>query len=109
MIAMREMPSFGLEPTAMQRVWRAHERERAIERVDDLLIVTMLGVESFRSPSPPGRELPVAQMRGQLPGGAVHLRFDFALALTFVHSRRTRITSSIRRESSRQPRRTRGR
>ena len=51
MIAMREMPRFRLEPRVVRRIRRAHERQRAVERVDDFLIVAMLACAALRRPN----------------------------------------------------------
>src|SRR4051812_11767706 len=102
MIAMREMPSLRFDPRVVRRVGRADERERATERVDELLIMPMLRRQSFRAPVPPGRQLPVAQMRRQFRRQPVEARFGIA------HDNgvpvRPGFTVWIRRESGPPPR-----
>ena len=77
MIAMREMPRLRFEPRVVRGIRRAHQRERAAERVDHFLIVAVLRVQSVGAPAPPRRKLPVAQMRRHLQGDAVHARLGF--------------------------------
>jgi hypothetical protein len=64
-VAMRQSLRFGLEPRGVAWLRRAHQRQRTVQRVDDLLEVPVLVPHTFRPPAPAGRKLPVREVLGQ--------------------------------------------
>ena len=57
-VTMRERSRLGLDPAGMILMRRAHERERAPERVDELLKMPMVLPHPLRTPVPVRRQLP---------------------------------------------------
>jgi hypothetical protein len=65
-VAVPEVPSFRRQPRVVRRIRRRDQRQRSPQRVDDLLVMTILGHHTFPTPSPVRRQLPIRQMRRQL-------------------------------------------
>src|SRR5205807_9867018 len=65
MIAMRKMPRFRLEPAGVLGVRNADERQRAPQRIDQLLEMSILEEHALGAPRPFRRQLPFREVRRQ--------------------------------------------
>src|SRR4051794_453120 len=62
MIAMREPARFRFQPVRVLRLRSAHQRKRPVERVDDLLEVSVVVPDALGAPAPTWWQLPIGQV-----------------------------------------------